>query len=201
MDYMKFTEYLITQDIYNQLFASVESGEGNLLRSDPETAEAQFHFLLLTLNRAKPKKVLETGTNKGSFSYVLSHILHDVDIYTFDLNPQSQACVDLLNRYQHNVRIHFTPGDTKQTLAAFNEPGIQFAWIDGGHDYDSAYSDMSHAARLGIPYIAMDDTKFPGMGHLNDVVHRIIAEHSEYRMGFNPFFDSDMRGAILIEKK
>ena len=57
-------------------------------------------------------------------------------------DPRAAAGVTLLNAAQTHLRVVFTLGDTKQTLADFDIAGIGFAWIDGGHDEETALSDM-----------------------------------------------------------
>lgn len=194
---MGLVDYMKAQPLYHLLANQASILEGNLLEyNDPATAESQVQFLRYALAKANPRRVLETGTNKGYFSYVLSHLVSQVEIFTFDMNPQSQDCVHLINQHQSNVRVHFTFGDTRVTLPSFHQPGIGFAWIDGGHDEDTAYNDLFHAVRLGIPYIAMDDVKqFP---HLAHPIGMILTNFPQYRQLFNPFYETDARGAILL---
>ncbi|WP_186445533.1 class I SAM-dependent methyltransferase [Paenibacillus cremeus] len=198
---MSMADYLKAHPVVAHLNTLHNSIEGNLLHSEPQTSEAQIHFLQYALSLAKPKKILETGTNKGFFSFLLSHLIKDVDLYTFDIDPRSKACVDYLNKCQSNVRIHLQLGDTRQTLLRFHQQGIGFAWIDGGHQWDTAYSDIMHAIRLGVPYIAIDDVAFPGAPDLPHVVAAILAAHPRYVQAANPFAANDLRGAVLLERK
>lgn len=194
---MSFITYLKSQPLYHMLANQASILEGNLLEyNDPLTAESQVNLIRYAIDRAKPVKVLETGTNKGYFAYLLSYILNGVDLYTFDMDPQSQACVALLNHHQSAVRVHFTYGNTRATLPMFHQSGIGFAWIDGGHDEDTAYNDLFHAIRLGIPYIAMDDIKvFPQLAR---PIGTILTQFPHYRQVFNPYYETDARGAILL---
>lgn len=197
---MSFVNYLKAQPLYQLLAAQSTLQEGNLLEyNDQLTAESQVNMLMFALNLAKPKKILETGTNKGYFAYLLSFLVQGVDLYTFDMSPHSQASVNLLNQHQDAVRIHFYCGSTQATLPHFHEPGIGFAWIDGGHEELTAYNDLYHAVRLGIPYIAMDDIKtFP---HLARPIGLILTQFPHYRQIYHPYYDTDARGAILLSTR
>ncbi len=200
--------------LYRQLTEVFSTPEGNLLEvTDYATAQAQIDFFRYALLKSRPRKVMETGTNKGLFGFALFHLISEealppVRLYTFDINEKSAECIRLLNQSQNVVRSQFFHGDTKQTLLHFHEPNIDLAWIDGGHDDATAYSDLSHAIRLGIPYIAVDDIKTfpyspddPGAPHLAAVVSRILQEHPKYKQIPNPFYDRDSRGAILLTSR
>lgn len=191
---------LKAKPLYHLLAAQTTLQEGNLLEyNDPLTAQSQVNMLQYAVNLAKPTKILETGTNKGYFAYVLSHLVAGADLYTFDMSPQSQAAVHLLNAHQSALRIHFYCGPTQATLPNFHVPGIGLAWIDGGHDETTAYTDLYHAVRLGIPYIAIDDIKtFP---HLAHPIGKILTQFPHYRQIYHPFYDTDARGAILLSTR
>ena len=190
-------EHLRAQPLYQRLRDGFDSVEGNLLEvNDDQTATAQVEALRWAIERAAPAEVLETGTDKGYFGYVLSHLTHDVTLHTFDDDPRCEGQVRLLNDGQDRVRVAFTLGDTKETLAAFDRAGIAFAWIDGGHDEATAASDIAHAMRLGIPLIAVDDTLI--MPETARAVEAALAAEPRYRRLEHPFAAADSRGIALL---
>ncbi|MFC0213923.1 class I SAM-dependent methyltransferase [Paenibacillus chartarius] len=191
-------EYLRSQDSFRTLVSLHPSPEGNILEfTDAETASAQIEFFRYIIASLQPTKILETGTNKALFAYLLSHILpKPATLYTFGLEPESGKCVNYLNSIQNKLQIKFYQGDSKQTLPHFHEQGIEFAWVDGGHDEVTAYSDIVNCVRLNIPYIAIDDLRHSP--HLQAVVQRVLNEYPNYKYGENPFYHKDSRGAVLI---
>jgi predicted O-methyltransferase YrrM len=192
-------EHLRAQPLYRRLRDGFDSVEGNLLEvTDDQTATAQVEALQWAIARAAPRAVLETGTNKGYFGYLLAHITRDVTLHTFDGDPRCERQARILNEGQARVRVRFTLGDTKQTLAAFAEPDIGFAWIDGGHDEATAASDIGHAMRLGVPLIAVDDTLI--MGETARAVDSALAAHKGYQRLEHPFAAADSRGIALLAR-
>ena len=196
---MLFVNYLRSQELFHRLAGVYETVEGNLLeRADDRTTEAQVEAIRYAVHRARPARVLETGSNKSLFGYVLSHVTHDVVLYTFDADPRCATGVELLNAAQTNVKTVFTLGDTKQALAEFHVPEIGFAWIDGGHDAATVASDLFHAMRLAVPLIAVDDTRT--MPEVANAVEAALRANRAYRRGSNPFFEDDARGIALLER-
>src|SRR5262245_33654925 len=109
-----FLEYARSQSLYKALCDAVASDDGNLLeRTDLKTAEAQIEFLRWALEYARPSTIIETGTNKGMFSYFISLVLRNVTIHTFDTERQCAHAVELLNQGQSNVVAVFHHGDTR----------------------------------------------------------------------------------------
>ena len=189
-----FIDYARSTPLYRSLCAIVAGEDGNLLeRTDDRTAESQIEFLRWALHLANPRVVIETGTNKGLFLYVLSLISKGLAVHTFDCEPASAQAVDLVNRQQSNVVAVFHPGDSRDTLKQFDE-SAQFAWIDGGHETDIALSDLLHCYRLRVPYIAVDDAAYQTVRNAVDY----LLQHAPYTSMPNPFSQHDRRGAMLL---
>lgn len=189
-----FLDYARSTELYRALCQCGAGGDGNLLeRTDEPTAAAQTEFLRWAFQMSNPKVVLETGTNKGLFGYLLSLIGRGITMHTFDCDARSAEAVALLNRSQGNVRAKFYAGDSRETLRSFSE-WVDFAWIDGGHDGAIALSDLLHCYRLRIPYVAVDDTAFPSVA---GAVEYLVG-HAPYDLIENPFRSQDRRGALLL---
>lgn len=126
--------------------------EGNLLDDSSETRRAQLHTMYEYITRLQPRRILETGTNKGYFGYLLTRMLTDFSLLTCDGDERSATAAQLLG-----PRVQFLLGDSYNTLRPVTDR-FDMAWIDGGHAYEPAFSDICNAMRLCIPCIMIDDT-------------------------------------------
>lgn len=191
-------ESLRSTDIYKMLCEAHSSPEGNLLQNiiSEKTSNAQISFFKYALNIVKNENVegclLEVGTNKGFFGYIASTILGKRTLHTVDVNMESSKVVPILAKM--GMDVVFNCGDSMHILNDYkiDEP-VAFAWIDGGHKYEEALSDLRNAARLGAKYIALDDVKF-FRGQVNTAYIDFLTEHQEYLNIDNPFWEHDEVG-------
>jgi len=191
-----FVRQVRSSPVFHQLAATYETEEGTLLEhADELTMLRQLQAIRHAVWLAQPRRVLETGTAKGLFGYVLAHLVPQATLHTFDLDPRSAAAVKLLGDAYPSLRIRFTAGDSRRTLARFRQPGIGLAWIDGGHDHETALSDLRHAMRLRIPLIAVDDM---AMHTVAAAVADALAANGAYREMENPFREGDSRGIAFL---
>jgi len=147
-------------DFLNDLYIQFDYHEGcsfGWKTVDSLLSQILFHEKVIA--EIKPKVVLEIGTYKSMYPYFLKKNLPDVKVHTFGINEESQKCVDLVNQYFVENFVTFYAGDSTKTLTEFEPENITFdmAWVDGGHTYDVAYSDLINCARLEIPEILIDD--------------------------------------------
>lgn len=105
--------------------------------------------------------------------------------------------MEILQTSQQEVRVQFTLGDTKSTLREFREP-VDLAWIDGGHDLDTALSDVNQAMRLGARSILVDDTK--SMPEVAVAVRQALDAHPEYQRVKTQLSQFDSRGVAVLRK-
>jgi methyltransferase family protein len=189
-----FVEHARRTELYRQLCGLYDSPHGNLLEhTRGQTAEAQVEFLRWGLHLANPRVIIETGTNKGLFAYLVSLVCQNVTIHTFDADPRAAKAVGLINKTQRNVEIVFHRGDSRRTLPELNV-AAEFAWIDGGHEGDVPLRDLMECYRLAVPYVAVDDTVYPDV---SGAVQHLI-QQSPYRTTVNPFLQHDTRKAVLL---
>lgn len=189
---------IINGELYSQLYHAYETNEGAFLQdTNRNTRIAQFTFVMNLIKAIKPKRILETGTHKSFFAYFLSFLLDSFELTTFDMNPQSSIGVGLLNSNLQNVNIQFINGNTIETLTNFYDNQFDMAYVDGGHDFDPAYSDFKNVMRLGIPDIIADDFKLKSV---QDALNKALSEYPNYYMLENPLNDLDCRGMVLIRK-
>lgn len=161
-------EFLANKELANydydflcKLQSMFDYGEGALFNwRSCDSAVHQINFHKKWLSEINPNYILETGTYKGFYSYFVKNLLPNVKVYTFGINEESQLCVDAINEFYNENFITFFSGDSKKTLTNFDNPdNIKFdvAWVDGGHSYDCAISDLINCANLGIEKILIDD--------------------------------------------
>lgn len=127
---------------------------------DSLRVRTQVNFIASIIKKSNAKRALETGTHKAMFCYLLYLCDNAMSVDTFGNLAQSQIAVDILNKkFGQFIKYHL--GDSRQTLGEFDpQYRIDFAWVDGGHNYDVCLSDLNNCARLKIPHLAVDDYKW-----------------------------------------
>lgn len=135
------------------------NSEGSIFCSpnlDQQKIQLEFHKKVFS--QLNPKNILEVGTHKANYSYFCKTEIPDIKIVTFGIDAPSEICVNMVQEYFSDDFIEFHCGDSKETLSEY-ESDIKFdlAWVDGGHSYDCAISDLNNCLRLGIENILIDD--------------------------------------------
>ncbi len=109
-------------------------------------------------------RIVEVGFNAGHSSYTFLVSRPDIKVVSFDLG--SHGYVRLAKRFidaafpgRHSLIL----GDSRETIPRYIEehpaPGFDLAFVDGGHDYDVAKSDLLSIHRMIKPagLVIMDD--------------------------------------------
>lgn len=73
------------------------------------------------------------------FSNPLKHLYYNI-ILKENLNSK-ESVEKFLNKFKRNIRL--VKGDTNKTLNQNDLTNIDFAFIDGGHSYETTYNDLS----------------------------------------------------------
>ncbi len=73
------------------------------------------------------------------FSNPLKHLYYNI-ILKENLNSK-ESIEKFLNKFYRNIRL--VKGDTNKTLIQNDLTNIDFAFIDGGHSYETTYNDLS----------------------------------------------------------
>lgn len=153
--------------VHGSLFdTSVE--QSSWLRNSRSTK--QTDFLQRVLTRLRPKTIVETGTHCGQFCLFARNLLDgELHIDTFSIEDRGETCVEHLNqKYGHYLDFHL--GDSCKTLSAFSPSyQIDFIWLDGGHQYEVALSDLRNCARLQVPDLCVDDVNHEPVRRAIDV--------------------------------
>lgn len=115
-------------------------------------------YIIEFLTEYKPKRILEIGTNIGSFDLIVQELLPECEIFTIDVSDFSER-VNQINDYFGNKNIKFYKGDS--TSLAFRSwiqhYKFDLAWIDANHTYDYVKNDIQVCIDNKIPLIALDD--------------------------------------------
>jgi hypothetical protein len=157
----QFLASLVHAPAYHALRAVTGlNDQGNLIeRTQVETAAAQVEIIRWACWRAcYPAWVVETGTNRALFGYLLSRILDTCILDTCDIDPAAGHAVAVLNAMQRTVHARFHHGPSIETLPgilARGTPGL--AWVDGDHSDAGCYGDLAAMAEAHVPFVLVDD--------------------------------------------
>jgi predicted O-methyltransferase YrrM len=120
-----------------------------------------FSTFLATIHSVRT--ILEVGFNAGHSSYIFLNARPDVRVVSFDLGehryvPAAKTFIDRKFPGRHELVL----GDSKATVPRYQEayPDSRFdlAFIDGGHDYEVASSDLNNCRNLARGgFVIMDD--------------------------------------------
>lgn len=181
-----------------------EGREGSIT---PAQAEFLYHFIRLT----QPRIVAETGFNVGLSACVMMRAMEtygggtllSFDIGRHDVTHKAAAIVKA--RFEN---FNLILGDTKQTLASTlgqtigSNPSatLDFAFVDGGHDPDTARNDLLICETLLKPggYLWFDD--FENATHICVGVNLVGREFVNTRQRCMRFLTPDHRGMMLYQK-
>jgi len=169
-----------------------KGGEGGLFHGGP-SQNVQQAFLASCITFVRPRKVIEIGTHRGNFSFFVKKLLPTVPLTTFGNNPESEKCIEKINEYL-NTNIEFVLGDSKKTFAEYNETA-DLIWVDGGHSYDDALSDLVNCALKNIPFILIDDVS---MGDVQLALLEFLKRYPSYKI---TAASPDVRSTIFITNK
>jgi len=170
----------------------------------------QIEFQKKILQEVNPSVILEVGTHTAQFDYMAKTFLPKVQVHSFGLDMWSLLFVALVNDYFSEEFITFHQGDSTQTLLEFTpEEAIDLAWVDGGHTFPIALSDLRECGRMNIPHILVDDFTLGEHGfnaEVNAAVLRFIEEskvmkdhgHKEYEIAE---VSEDERGICYLRAK
>jgi predicted O-methyltransferase YrrM len=147
---------------FQKLAALFNDGEGNTLDVVSEQVSiAQTTFILKILDLVRPGVIVETGTNKGMFGFLISHFVRrGTVLYTFDIKPISATAAGILEM-ETPLKVHFYLGDSQITFTQFSG-FVDLVFVDGFHAYSHSKADILNAVRCGAKYIIVDDTNVEG---------------------------------------
>jgi hypothetical protein len=161
------------KEIANMLMKVSDASEGSLLNNTNPCVKLQVELIERTLDRLRPQYIIETGTNKAFFSFICLSFLDKFDqsvtIETFDMADFSLKATTIVNDHFKRHKVIFHQGNSLETLTSFNPiKQVDLFFVDGGHSYEVAVSDMRNAVRMNSPLILIDDTGGEGVAKAID---------------------------------
>ncbi len=171
--------------------------------------QAEFLYAFIRLNR--PRFVAETGFHTGHRACVIMRTMETYGggtLVSFDIgkyDATQKAAEIVKSKYED---FHYVVGDTKQTLSptlvqilnANANATLDFAIVDGGHDVETARSDLLIFESILRPggYIWLDD--FENTMYVCVGVSVVGREFAASRRNCLRFVTADHRGMMLYQK-
>ena len=127
-----------------------QSIEGNVSQDDSDQDGgdplSSTKILNAIANKYKPKNILEIGLNAGHSACILLNSTDCEEYHAFDIcrHNTEQKAVNELKKY-FNIKLY--AGDSVVTVPAFfedNDTKFDLVFVDGGHFYECAFSDISN---------------------------------------------------------
>lgn len=121
---------------------------------------------LIKLTQHGKKRVIEIGFNAGHSAEVFLENNNDLELVSFDLGCHKyvEAAKEFIdNKYPNRHTLIL--GDSRKTIPEYlekNKDKFDFIFIDGGHEYEIAKSDIQNCRHFAHSnsIVAMDDTMY-----------------------------------------
>lgn len=106
-----------------------------------------MNTIINILKKYKPKISAQTGLNAGHSAILILESC-DTKLYSFDIGSWEYVltAVEVIDKYFPN-RHFYIEGNSIKTLREFNQK-IDFAFVDGGHDFTTAHNDIINFDRV-----------------------------------------------------
>jgi predicted O-methyltransferase YrrM len=140
-------------EIYKRLLEHIKQ-KTILKKKEGNVDESQINFFVELLGGGEGvKKIGEIGFNMGHSAITFLKNAKNSKVWSFDCNRHSYTMLGkefIDNEYPE--RLHLICGDSTKTLPVFAENNTDFKFdlifIDGGHSYKVAKSDMMNMKKL-----------------------------------------------------
>ncbi len=135
-----------------------------LVATEGSASPDELRYLVNLVKSSNSQLIGETGFNAGFSSYAFLKTNPEIKVISFDLGEHKyvKAAKEFIDK-KFPGRHTLIYGDSKETLPKFakENPDIRFdlVFIDGGHDYETAKSDILNLKLLSTKKTAvvMDD--------------------------------------------
>lgn len=190
-------ETLMGTPLYGALSRAFATHHGTLFEQEPRARAAQLRALAWAYEQAgRPQQIVETGTAKGFFGYLLGWLAQQpTHLVTVDVDEATVAPVELLSRAFPQLSIGHITGDSRAVLPNLRLQGAGLAWVDGGHDEATAFSDVAACLRANVPWVLVDDTEMP---EVRRAVNRALVAYPAYRETAHPWRRDDTRQIAVL---
>ncbi len=181
------------------LLAEIEvfaRAHGNQPISDPEVAS----FLAVTARAARPRAVLEVGTNLGYGAIVLARAAADARVVTLEKSPElCKTARDFVARAGLSDRVEVREADALEALAADASP-VDFVYVDCVKEDYPRYFDLLVPRLTPGGVLVADNVLWRGLVAAADTD---VPEHERVRVDALRAFnrrvvtDARLRGVVL----
>ncbi|MGU3294683.1 class I SAM-dependent methyltransferase [Williamsia sp. M5A3_1d] len=138
---------------FERLLANVDDARSNGWFVEGSVSDTEMEFLESLARRDGVRRIVEIGFNAGFSSHAFLRADPQVEVTSFDLGDHeyvatAKQCIDDEFPGRHTL----ITGDSTETVPAFaaENAGETFdvLFIDGGHTYEVAATDIANMARL-----------------------------------------------------
>ena len=128
--------------------------------SEGSATPVELSYLIKLVKSIGPApSILEIGMNAGMSTVAMLEAAPDATVVSYDLGEWECATrAAKLIQEKYGIRHEVVWGDSKVTLPRENRQ-FDFGFVDGGHDTETAYSDILFASKM-CHMIMVDDTQF-----------------------------------------
>ncbi len=196
-------EFLINESLNNRMGWGGNAGSiDGISEYDLNNSKRGTTFMREFLLKETPFTIVETGTNYGSFSYVLYETLKDFKLFTCDAHSdnESMRCVNFINEYYDDNKVFYQNINSIQLLTQLNNTGIKvdLAWLDSTHTYDMLLEEMMLTKSLQAKFIMIDD--FWTQKELQNAVLDFVRRNSEYRIHSFSNIRENVGSIIILQR-
>jgi cephalosporin hydroxylase len=198
-------DFLINQSVNNRMGWKGNAGMiDGYSDKDLENSKNAVEYLTNLLKDINPKKIIETGTNYGTFSYILYEILNDFKLYTCDFlggyPDSSENCINFINSNYGKENVKFHHMDSIKFLTQLKDSGEKFdlAWLDSQHEYTFLLQELTIAGEMEIPYIMIDDFWF--VQNLQLAIFEFLKQNQNYRFHSFSNIRESIGSIVLLQK-
>lgn len=196
-------EFLINESLNNRMGWGGNAGSiDGISEYDLNNSKRGTTFMREFLLKETPFTIVETGTNYGSFSYVLYETLKDFKLFTCDAHSdnQSMRCVNFINEYYDDNKVFYQNINSIQLLTQLNNTRtrVDLAWLDSTHTYDMLLEELMLTKTLQTKFIMIDD--FWTQKELQNAVLDFVRRNVEYRIHSFSNIRENVGSIIILQR-
>lgn len=149
------------------------------------------------IREINPAKIIETGTNYGSFSWLLYNTLDHFSLDTTDIVEGSRECIQRINEFYGGDRVKFHHNDALEFLKSW-EGSVDMAWLDSCHQTEYIKNELIRCSELGIPYLLVDDWNWV---EIREGVEEFLKTNESYEIVDQSPMDRGWSRVVVLKRK
>ncbi len=150
---------IIKDEVYRRLLWNSESNRmgwgGHCGIVDGRATLDKVEWLRGELETLTPKRILEIGTNYGSFSWLLYTTLAEFRLETCDIVESSREEIEWINRHYGKDWVKFYNVSSEAFLEG--RFGADLVWMDGNHQTEWVKKEILWIEATQAPIVWIDD--------------------------------------------